>query len=83
MLAKLSWNPASLPDWLTERKYRSDIQPRLKEIPTSATSLALGVSKPYASEVRKGHVSHPRHRQALAELVGISRESSHFSGETH
>jgi hypothetical protein len=63
-----------MPDWLTEAKFRNEIQPELCQIPVSAISSALGVSKPYASDIRAGKRSpHPRHWQALADLIGVTQ----------
>lgn len=71
-LAKSAWNPADMPEWLTEETYLGEIQPKLKNFPISAIQSQLGVSRPYASEVRVGRRRpHPRHWQVLAELVGF------------
>jgi hypothetical protein len=70
--AKAGWNPSDLPDWLNEETYRREIQPRLKGVTLSALALALGISIPYAVDVRKGRrVPHPRHWEKLAGLVGL------------
>jgi hypothetical protein len=54
-------------------------------IPRSAISTALGVSKTYAGDVRTGRLlPHPRHWKKLAELVGIFEDQqnsiSHVPG---
>ena len=68
-----AWQPSDKPDWLTEATYREKIQPRLAAITVSALSLALGVSEPYAAEIRAGRQRpHPRHWLTLARLVGVS-----------
>jgi len=68
-----AWNPADKPDWLTEEVYGNKIQPSLASITVPAIALALGVSQPYAAEIRAGrYVPHPRHWQILANLVGVS-----------
>ena len=49
------------------------VQPGLKEASLSQIVSAIGVSIPYASDIRKGRRRpHPWHWQALASLVGIS-----------
>jgi CRISPR-associated endonuclease Cas1 len=71
------WNPGDQPKWLTEEVYTSRIQPRLANYSLSQIASAMGVSIPYASDIRRGgRRPHPRNWQALANLVGIS--SSEF-----
>jgi hypothetical protein len=68
-----AWDPTALPDWLTEQAYHEKIQPRLPEVTVPAISTALGISEPYATDIRAGRrVPHPRHWQSLAQLVGVS-----------
>ena len=68
--AKRAWQPSDLPEWLTEEVYREQIQPRLAAFAVSAIATALGVSKPYATDIRsRKRVPHPRHWQKLAGLV--------------
>ncbi len=75
--ARWSWEPSSQPAWLNEETYARRIQPRLAEISTSAISSALGVSWVYAKYIRLGQRRpHPRHWQALAQLVGVLAENS-------
>jgi hypothetical protein len=72
-LARWGWAASSQPAWLTNEFYETKIQPLLANIPRSAISRALGVSKTYAGEIRTGKsLPHPRHWQALAQLVGVS-----------
>ncbi len=72
--AKLAWRPSDLPDWLNETTYRDKIQPRLAEVTVPAISKALGISGPYATEIRAGkRRPHPRHWENLARLVVVSR----------
>jgi hypothetical protein len=71
-----AWNPSDNPDWLTEEFYREEIQPRLSGITVPALSSALGISEPYAAEIRAGrYLPHPRHWQTLAQLVGVSPDN--------
>jgi CRISPR-associated endonuclease Cas1 len=73
--AASAWQPSSLPAWLNEETYLGKIQPLLARITNKAIASALGTSIPYASAIRKGRrVPHPRHWQALAELVAISMD---------
>jgi len=75
--ARRGWLPSSLPSWLTQSAYREMILPRLAAITVPTLAQTMNVTEPYAAEVRKGrHVPHPMHWQVLAELVGISGESS-------
>ncbi|MHB8486652.1 MAG: CRISPR-associated endonuclease Cas1 [Candidatus Acidiferrales bacterium] len=70
MAAKLAWNPSDLPAWLTEEVYHEKIQPKLATVTVSAIASALGVSKPYATDIRAGkRVPHPRHWLTLVKLV--------------
>jgi len=72
-LAEQSWSPSSQPDWLDEAFYGRKVQPLLAGITNSKIAALLGVSIPYASDIRAGRRRpHPRHWQALAELTGIS-----------
>jgi CRISPR associated protein Cas1 len=73
--ARSSWDPASQPAWLNEEAYVQRIQPLLAKASTSAISRALGVSWPYARNIRIGKCRpHPRHWQALAELAGLAAQ---------
>ncbi len=66
-----AWHPSDKPNWLNEETYRAKIQPRLSGITVPVLSSALGISQPYAAEIRVGRrVPHPRHWQTIARLVG-------------
>jgi hypothetical protein len=68
--AKAAWQSSSLPAWLDKDVYLQNIQPRLKGVTLSVLAAALGISIPYAVDVRKGkRVPHPRHWEKLAVLV--------------
>jgi CRISPR-associated endonuclease Cas1 len=70
-LAEARWKPSDLPEWLTKRVYDEKIQPRLSAISAGRLSVALGVSKPYAADIRAGRRRpHPRHWHILGGLVG-------------
>jgi CRISPR-associated endonuclease Cas1 len=72
-VAKANWDPLSQPAWLNEEAYMQRIQPRLATVSISAISTALGVSWPYARDIRIGKCRpHPRHWLALAQLVGAA-----------
>jgi hypothetical protein len=74
VLAEAAWKPSDQPAWLTERVYVEQIQPRLTTISGSRLAAALGVSKPYAADIRTGRRRpHPRHWQTLAKVAGFSR----------
>jgi CRISPR-associated endonuclease Cas1 len=67
-----AWLLAPNPEWLTEAKYRSEIQPRLVSVAISQLASTLGVSEPYAADIRAGRYRpHPRHWKALAALAGV------------
>jgi hypothetical protein len=67
--AKASWKEC-LPAWLDEKVYRQDIQPRLKRVSLSVLAAKLGISIPYAVDIRAGRrVPHPRHWEAMSQLV--------------
>jgi len=69
-LSRQEWAPSDQPTWLTEDFYKKEIQPRLKDATLSQIASALGVSIPYASDIRKGRRRpHPRHWKSLAALV--------------
>jgi hypothetical protein len=71
-----AWNPADKPDWLTEAVYRERIQPLLKKIKVSDLSSTLGLSQPYAAEIRAGRqLPHPRHWLDLANLANVCHEN--------
>jgi len=72
-VAVKSWNPSDKPDWLTEEVYREKIQPKLSAVTVRAISSKLGISDPYAAEIRAGrYLPHPRHWQILANLTGVN-----------
>jgi hypothetical protein len=75
-LAERAWNPADQPDWLDDKAYTQEIHPRLADVTISSIALTLGVSLPYASDIRAGRRRpHPRHWLNLARLLGISSDS--------
>jgi hypothetical protein len=68
-----SWNPSELPSWLNEKTYRSKILPGLSKFTVKAIRLALDVSHPYATSIRRGTaIPHPRLWVKLANLAGIT-----------
>ncbi len=70
--ARRSWTPSSQPAWLTAHVYLEKIQPRIAHSSSSLIAKRIGVSRWYAGRIRQGFQPHPRHWQALAQLVGIS-----------
>jgi hypothetical protein len=67
------WNFSDLPAWLNEKYYLTEIQPRLPQVTLAVLASRLGISIPYAVDVRSARrVPHKRHWQALAQLVGVS-----------
>jgi hypothetical protein len=73
--AKTAWNPAKQPSWLTNQVFSERIQPALRRASATAIAQWIGVSRWYAGRIREGYRPHPRHWQALAQLVGISLDS--------
>ena len=68
-----SWNPSELPSWLNEKVYRSKILPGLPKLTVKTICLAIGVSHPYATNIRRGiAIPHPRHWLALAKLGEVA-----------
>jgi hypothetical protein len=62
-----------MPRWLTDQLYSQKIQPLLANISTSVIASSIGVSRCYAGNIRKGRFRpHPRHWEALANLVEVS-----------
>jgi CRISPR-associated endonuclease Cas1 len=74
-LAQHSWKASSQPAWLTEKFYSEKVQPLLAATSASAIARQIAVSRWYAGRIREGYRAHPRHWEALAELVGVSVES--------
>jgi CRISPR-associated endonuclease Cas1 len=71
--AKRAWRCSAKPTWPDEETYFQKIQPRLASVTISVLSSLLGVSESYAADLRAGRRHpHPRHWQALAQLVGVS-----------
>jgi CRISPR-associated endonuclease Cas1 len=71
--ARWSWQPSSQPSWLTDAALTNQILPRLASTSLSEIASAIGVSIPYASGIRRGRRQpHPRHWEALAELVDVT-----------
>ena len=66
-----AWDASKQPAWLTSKAFSQQIQPLLANISTSAIRSRIGVSRWYAGQIRRGYRPHPRHWQALAQLVGI------------
>lgn len=73
--AEIAWNPSDKPEWLDSQAYCRRIQPHLSGLPVSAISTALGISSPYATDIRAGkRRPHQRHWVTLARLVGVSSD---------
>lgn len=71
--AKRAWQAFSQPTWPNEETYLRKIRPHLAKVRISVLSSALGVSEPYAADIRAGRRRpHPRHWPTLARLVGAA-----------
>jgi CRISPR-associated protein Cas1 len=73
--AESAWDESSQPAWLTPEVFSQRIQPLLASISTSVIRSRIGVSRWYASRIRQGYLPHPRHWEALAQLVGVSSDA--------
>jgi CRISPR-associated endonuclease Cas1 len=73
--AQRAWRPSSMPVWLNEDVYLGTIQPKLAAFTICTLASRLGVSEPYAADIRAGRRRpHPRHWRTLAGLVGVTEE---------
>jgi CRISPR-associated endonuclease Cas1 len=71
--ARRAWQPSDLPEWFNDQTYCQEIQPRLREVTVPTISAALGISEPYATDIRKGRrIPHARHWETLARILGCS-----------
>jgi hypothetical protein len=67
-----AWQPSDLPEWFNEEAYRTKIQPALAGMTVPAIATALGISQPYATDIRRGRrIPHPRHWLTMAKLGGV------------
>jgi CRISPR-associated endonuclease Cas1 len=69
------WRPSDKPEWLDEKFYLKNIQPRVAGIKIPVLTSALRISKPYATAIRAGRRPHPRHWLRLAQMVGLTEDS--------
>ena len=70
--AKGAWRSGRQADCPDEKTYTEQIQPQLVQIPISTLASTLGICESYAADIRAGRRrAHPRHRQALADIVGV------------
>jgi CRISPR-associated endonuclease Cas1 len=71
--AKRDWRNSSDADSFSPEAYEKEIQPRLASVTIATIASTLGVSAPYAANIRSGRRRpHPRNWQALAKLVEVS-----------
>jgi hypothetical protein len=70
--ARYDWKPSDQPTWLTADFYSRNIMPSLASVSGSAIANRLSVSYPYAIDIRRGRIPHPRRWKTLAELLGLS-----------
>ncbi|MGI9101073.1 MAG: CRISPR-associated endonuclease Cas1 [Terriglobales bacterium] len=73
-LAEGAWSPAEQPGWLTTEFYDRRIQPRLAKFSNSVIASRIEVSRAYVGKMKKGYRPHPRHWQALAEMVRVASQ---------
>jgi hypothetical protein len=69
------WDASTQPAWITDQLYTEEIQPQLSQVSTSTIASRIGVSRWYAGRIRQGYRPHPRHWQALAQMVGLASSS--------
>lgn len=72
--ARSNWDESSQPAWLTAEFYSQNIEPSLVNISTSTIAAGIGVSRWYASRIRQGNRPHPRHWEALSNLIRASAD---------
>jgi len=79
--ARKNWKSESLPDWLDEKFYREQIQPKLPRLQVRVIQFELCVSEPYALRIRQGLcIPHARHWEKLARITKCNvRESQSTS----
>ena len=82
--ARRRWAQSDQPAWLDEETYVQRIQPLLPSVSGWAIARTLGVSRAYAADIRRGkRRPHPRHWQALAQLVGVSADDGQHHRQRH
>ena len=70
--ARWRWTGKGKPACLDKNFYLSNVSPKLEEVTLGMIAETLGVSKAYASEIKRGkRTPHPRHWCKLARLVGV------------
>jgi len=75
-LARSHWSPSNQPAWFNEETYTKRILPALGSATLSQIAATIGVSIPYASDIRRGRrLPHARHWHALAKLVHVSPDA--------
>jgi hypothetical protein len=74
--ARRAWNPSSQPAWLTEQFYSEKVAPLLADTSRNAIARMLSVSRAYAARIRRGERPHPRHWQALAEVIKFRSDTT-------
>jgi hypothetical protein len=69
--AQREWRLTSKDNRISDEVYRREIQPGLASATISAIATLLGVSIPYAADIRAGRRRpHPRHWEPLSQLTG-------------
>ena len=72
--AELAWKQEDKPGWLDETVYSTQVHPKLANCSISTIATTLGISLPYAADIRAGRRRpHPRHWLGLATLTGCAR----------
>src|SRR5258706_5560912 len=67
------WNPAEKPEWLDEKLYQEQIQPRPAAVTLPTPVISPKHSEPAATSISAGRRRpHPRHWMTLARLVKVS-----------
>lgn len=69
--AQHAWRLSGQPAWLTRAFYSERVHPVLATMSASVIARRISVSRWYAGRIREGYRPHPRHWQALADLVGV------------
>jgi hypothetical protein len=67
-----TWRATNLLVQVDRETFVRTVQPRLKDFKIRMLAETLGVSKPYAAEIRAGrYIPHPRHWETLARMAGV------------
>jgi CRISPR-associated endonuclease Cas1 len=76
--ARSLWAPTDQWKPIIPQAYAENIQPLLARMSNSAIASAIGVSRWYAGRIRQGQRPHPRHWQALGQLINDAKQNDGY-----